>query len=211
MVAFLLIFDMDGTLIDSEKSIVRCFRGSAGRFGYEMGDVSKYIGVLKLTQILSKYGVPDRDLPVIMKDYVDCYRSTFHKDTNPIGSSQSVLKKLQEKNELGILTLKNRDLTIEIVKRFFPGVNFRYIVGGDKPIENKVEGLKIIEEESGLKPDQIYYVGDRASDVKSANEAGMRAIWVTFGLGKKSDFDFSGDYKIANSFDDLLKIFNSQT
>ncbi|MCL5407839.1 MAG: HAD hydrolase-like protein [Candidatus Thermoplasmatota archaeon] len=210
-VGFLLIFDMDGTLIDSEQSIVRCFRESAGKFGYDVGDISQYIGVLKLTQILVKHGVRAKDLPEVMKSYRDCYLGTFASDTKPIGNSPLVLKQLQDKNELGILTLKNLELTLEITKRYFPGVDFRYIVCGDRPIENKVEGLKMIMEESGKDPDHIFYIGDRASDVKSAKEAGIEPIWVSFGLGKISDFDSVTDFPIANSFDDLLEMFSSRT
>ena len=206
----LLVFDMDGTLIDSEQSIVRCFRESAGKFGYDVSDVPKYIGVLKLTQILKRHGVSDVDLPAIMKGYVDCYLNTFALDTKPMGNSPSVLKELQKRNELGILTLKNFGLTVEIAKRFFPGIEFKYIVGGDLPIENKVEGLKYIIDQSGKDPKQIYYIGDRASDVKSAHEVGMRAVWVSFGLGKLSDFDFESDHKVADSFDDLLDLFSSR-
>ncbi len=209
--AFLLVFDMDGTLIDSEQSIVRCFKESAGKFGYDVGDVSKYIGVLKLTQILGRIGVSPKDQSEIMKSYVDCYLSTFTKDTKPIGNSPIILKKLQEKNELGILTLKNLRLTLEITKRFFPGIDFRYVVCGDSPIENKAEGLRLILEQSRMDPDKIFYIGDRASDVKSADEVGMRSVWVSFGLGKASDFDFKSRYLTANTYDDLLKIFNSQT
>lgn len=207
----LLIFDMDGTLIDSEQSIVRCFRESAGKLGYTIGNASKYIGVLKLTQILSKNGVPDRDLPEIMKLYVECYLNTFMQDTRPIQNSQTILEKLQERHELGILTLKNLNLTLEIAKQFFPRVKFKYIICGDRPIENKAEGLKLIIKESGMDPGRIYYIGDRASDVKSADEAGIRSVWVSFGLGKKSDFDFQSDYRTANSYDELLEMFISQT
>ncbi|MEM0133812.1 MAG: HAD hydrolase-like protein [Thermoplasmatales archaeon] len=207
----LLIFDMDGTLIDSEQSIVRCFRESAGKLGYNIKDASKYIGVLKLTQILSKHGVPDSDLPKIMKLYVDCYLNTFQQDTKPIKDSNFALEKLQDRYELGILTLKNLNLTLEIIKRFFPRINFRYIVCGDRPIENKSEGLKIIIQESGVDPKNIFYIGDRASDVKSADQAGIRSVWVSFGLGRKSDFNFKSDFKIANSYDELLEIFSSKT
>ncbi|MCL4333300.1 MAG: HAD family hydrolase [Candidatus Thermoplasmatota archaeon] len=208
---FLLVFDMDGTLIDSERSITRCLEESAGKLGYGLSDVSRYIGVLKLTQILVRSGVKEADLPLIMRQYVDCYLNTFELDTKPIVNSPTVLRELQKDNDLGILTLKNKGLTEEIVKRFFPGVHFKYIVGGDLPIENKVEGLKYILAESGRKPDQVYYIGDRASDVRSAMDAGTMAVWVSFGLGKKSDFDFEGDYEVANSFDDLLDLFSSRT
>jgi len=44
--------------------------------------------------------------------------------------------------------------------------------------------------------------------VKSANEAGMKAVWVSFGLGKASDFDFKADYLTAERFVDLLKLFS---
>ncbi len=205
---FLLVFDMDGTLVDSEQSIVRCFRESAGKFGYEVGEVSKFIGVLKLTQILKRIGVSEKDSPEIMKHYVDCYFNTFANDTRPIENSPDVLGKLQVRHELGILTLKNFNLTREITRRFFPSVDFKYVVCGDRPIENKVEGLKIIIERSGKNPKDIFYIGDRAGDVKSANEVGMGAVWVSFGLGKVSDFDFKADYLTADRFEDLLKLFS---
>ncbi len=205
---YLIVFDMDGTLIDSEQTIIRCFKESAGKLGHKIDDASRYIGILKLTQILERNGVPEEEIPEIMRMYVDCYLRTFEEDTRTIGNSPEVLRKLQEKNELGILTLKNLNLTLEILKRFFPGINFRYIVCGDRPIENKIEGLRIIMKESGRDGKQVFYVGDRPSDVKSSELAGVNPIWVSFGLGRIDDFDFRGEFITAHSFDDILRIFS---
>lgn len=204
----LLIFDVDGTLIDSEKSIVRCINESSRKFGFELEDISRHIGVDKLTQVLKDNGIKEEEVKKIMKNYRECYLNTFERDTRPAENSLAVLMKLQANNELGILTLKDTDLTVEITRRFFKGVEFKYVVGGDRPILDKKEGLRLIVEESGVDPHKMFYIGDRAGDVKSANQAGVNAVWVSFGLGIRSELNFDYNFQIANKFEDLLEIFS---
>lgn len=203
----LLVFDVDGTLIDSEKSIVRCINESSTSNGYNIGNISKYIGVKKLTEILAMCGVDEGDIGKIMENYRRCYADTFLMDTRAADRSLPVLEELQKNNELGILTFKDLKLTLEVLKAFFPQIDFKHVVCGDRPIQDKVAGLNLIIEESGRSPDQIYYIGDRAGDVKSANTVGMNAVWISSGIGNESELDFRYEFQIAGSFDDLLKIF----
>jgi phosphoglycolate phosphatase len=207
----LLVFDVDGTLIDSERSIIRCIDESSRKLGYKVRNVSRYIGVLKLTQILKNNGIKDDDIKVIMESYRECYFNTFEQDSKPTEDSATVLKKLQSGNELGILTLKDLKLTKEIARRFFDGIEFKYVVCGDRPITDKVEGLRLIIEESGKPPEKIFYIGDRAGDVRSAIKSGVNAVWVSFGMGKESELDFKNRFLIARNFQELLKMFSSQT
>jgi|GEM_PF-843795 phosphoglycolate phosphatase-like HAD superfamily hydrolase len=210
---YLLIFDVDGTLLDSERTIIRCMIDSARKYGYvlEMKRIKENIGVLKLMEILEKNGVDKKDIPGIMDHYNDCVLSSLTLDTVPKPDSFRVLKKLQESNDLAILTLKNRVQTLRILAEFFPGINFSYVVCGDEPIMNKNEGIEMIVDKSKRERNKIFYIGDRASDVKSALDSGIGAVWVSFGLGKANELDSSGHFLVANSFGDLLTFFKPQT
>ena len=203
----LLVFDVDGTLINSVKSISRCLREASGKYGYEIGDISEFIGVLKLSEALRRRGVREDDVSKILEAYRECYLLTFRIDTEPVRGARDVLLDLQKYNILGILTLKDLRLTEEILRAFFDGVTFKYTVCGDRPIKSKAEGLNIIAEESGFERKKIYYIGDRGEDVKSAMEAGVNAVWVSYGLGKRGEFSGLSDYIEVQNFSDLYRIF----
>lgn len=208
---YLLIFDVDGTLIDSEKTIMRCLIESSKKLGYSISDVRDNIGVIKLAGILEKNGVKENDITIIMNDYNQCYINTFEKDTEPMKDASKVLEKLQIDNDLGILTLKSLKPTTELLKRFFGGVRFRYIVCSDRPVKDKTDGIRIIIEEAGVDKESAYYIGDRASDMQSAKDAGIKSVCVNFGLGEERDLETDGQHLVARSFDEILKIFSSQT
>lgn len=202
----LIIFDMDGTLIDSDKTIIRCMEEASSYFGYRILSIRENIGVLKLDDILALNGIPEKNINEILTIYKKCYSETFNLDTKPMNKSVETLEYLQNKNRLGVLTLKYEDLTRKLLEYFFRNVKFEFLVGGDSGIKNKTEGLKRIVDISGEDRSQIYYVGDRGSDMKAAMEAGINGILVSFGLGSNDSFpqDY-GFYKI-DSFDKIIDL-----
>ncbi|MEM0129959.1 MAG: HAD family hydrolase [Thermoplasmatales archaeon] len=203
----LIVFDVDGTIVDSVKSIMRCLTQASWKFGYRIEDITEFVGVLKLSQALVKRGVRKEDVEGILDEYRRCYMDTFTVDTKPVNGARDTMLKLQVANDLGILTLKDIKLTEELIKTFFSGVNFKYTVCGDRPIQDKTDGLRLISEESGMEKNRIYYVGDRAEDVRSAIEAGVNAVWASYGLGKKCDLAADWKFLEIKEIKDLLSIF----
>ncbi|MEM0127208.1 MAG: HAD family hydrolase [Thermoplasmatales archaeon] len=203
----LIVFDVDGTIVDSVKSITRCLTEASLKFGYRIEDITEFVGVLKLSQALIKRGVRKEDVEGILDEYRRCYMDTFTIDTRPVNGARDTMLKLQLTNDLGILTLKDMKLTEKLIKTFFSSVNFKYMVCGDRPIQDKAHGLRLISEESGIEKNKIYYVGDRAEDVRSAIEAGVNAIWVSYGLGKRRDLSTNWKFLEIKEIKDLLSIF----
>ncbi|MEM3313768.1 MAG: HAD family hydrolase [Thermoplasmatales archaeon] len=203
----LIVFDVDGTIVDSVKSITRCLTEASLKFGYRIEDITEFVGVLKLSQALIKRGVRKEDVEGILDEYRRCYMDTFTIDTRPVNGARDTMLKLQLTNDLGILTLKDMKLTEKLIKTFFSSVNFKYMVCGDRPIQDKAHGLRLISEESGIEKNRIYYVGDRAEDVRSAIEAGVNAIWVSYGLGKRRDLPTNWKFLEIKEIKDLLSIF----
>lgn len=205
----LIIFDMDGTLIDSDRTIVRCMLDAASHFGFTLNTVRENIGVLKLDDILRINGVPESMIRDILHYYVECYKNSFHVDTRPMEGSLETLLKLQEKNTLGVLTLKYESLTKKLLEHFFNGVRFSYIIGGDSGITDKIQGLNLIKQSSGMDASRIYYVGDRGSDMLAAMKTEINGIWAAFGLGTKDRFPDGFNYQKISSFPDLIELFST--
>jgi len=205
----LIIFDMDGTLIDSDKTIIRCMEEASSNFGYRIHSIRENIGILKLDDILALNDIPEKNINEILMFYKKCYSETFYLDTKPMNKSVETLEYLQNKNRLAVLTLKYEDLTRKLLEYFFRNVKFEFLVGGDSGIKNKTEGLKRIVGISGEDRSQIYYVGDRGSDMKAAMEAGINGIWVSFGLGLNDSFPQDYRFYKIDSFDKIIDLLRA--
>ena len=205
----LIIFDMDGTLIDSDKTIIRCMEEASSNFGYRIHSIRENIGILKLDDILALNDIPEKNINEILMFYKKCYSETFYLDTKPMNKSVETLEYLQNKNRLAVLTLKYEDLTRKLLEYFFRNVKFEFLVGGDSGIKNKTEGLKRIVDISGEDRSQIYYVGDRGSDMKAAMEAGINGIWVSFGLGLNDSFPQDYRFYKIDSFDKIIDLLRA--
>ncbi len=199
------IFDVDGTLLDSDRTIVRCMVDSAKKLGYSVSQVRENIGIKKLEDILEFNGVPPSIIPVIIDEYKVCYETTFKLDTFPINGSYEVLKTLSQKNKLGIITFKYWKLTNLLIDEFFNGIEFQYKFCGDYPfpIKDKAEALNLISTEVG-DPRNVIYIGDRLNDMIAARKSGVIAVWAAYGLGKM-DKNIQYDFMISD-ISDLLDI-----
>jgi len=179
-----VLFDLDGTVVDSGAIILASMRHATrevlGR-DYSDEDLLQAVGGPGLEAQMSALA-PDH-----VDRLVDVYRAhnePLHDDLEACAGMEDVLVQLREEGRhLGVVTAKRRS-TVELAFDRVPlGHLFETIVGGDETERHKPdpEPLLLAAERLGADPAATAYVGDSPFDVRAAKVAGMFAVAVTWG------------------------------
>jgi phosphoglycolate phosphatase len=186
----LVVFDLDGTLVDSRADIGKGLNAALQRVHpgtppLTAEQVRSMIGegaLLLVTKALRATGCdgPPQDvLPV----FLECYREHLLDETRLYPGVRETLEALDGR-PLAVLTNKPGDLSRAIVDglgiaRFFA----RVVGGGDGPAKKPdPEGLRRLVEEAGGGASRATMVGDSAIDVATGRAAAVRTVGVTYGF-----------------------------
>ncbi len=180
-----LIFDLDGTLIDSAEDISLCLRKTLEEIGLEErmpADVRKLIGggVRALLERVLGEDFEESHVKVFRKHYLD--NPVVH--TRPFPGVPETISELRERGyTLLVVTNKMEDLSREILKILGIDRFFSLIVGGDTYEEKKPSPLPVLKalEKVGTKPEESLMVGDTDSDILSGKRAGAKTALAEWG------------------------------
>jgi phosphoglycolate phosphatase len=170
----LLIFDFDGTIADTKSLYYHAIYNNVKRFGYSYKDVDKVIDLgTNLRKVLRRLGfsfVTSWFLHKKIMKGVEGYAKNIKKckDVDSI-------KDIKEKKILVSNSLKEFMLPI---LRHLKLRCFREIYGAED-FADKAEFIKKYMEKNKIKKQDCYYIGDRATDVKTARKAGCRSVIIT--------------------------------
>jgi pyrophosphatase PpaX len=179
-----VLFDLDGTVIDSGSIILASMRHATREvLGREIGD----------EELMAAVGGPGLEAqmralaPDRVHELVTVYRAhnePLHHELLCCAGMEDVLVRLREEGrQLGIVTAKRR-ATVDLAFEHVPvGHLFEVVVGGDETERHKPdpEPLLLAAQRLGADPAKCAYVGDSPFDMRAAKAAGMAAIGVTWG------------------------------
>jgi pyrophosphatase PpaX len=179
-----VLFDFDGTVVDSGAIILASFRHATRTvLGEEIPDVR----LLALTGGAGLHEQMAAIAPDRVEDLVRSYREhnePLHAELECCPGMPAVLERLRgEGRRLGIVTAKRRE-TIELAFARLPLRDlFDVVVTSDDTERHKPDPEPILFalERLGAFPDEAAYVGDSPFDVAAARAAGVRAVAVTWG------------------------------
>ena len=179
-----VLFDLDGTVIDSGAIILASMKHAAREvLGVEPPDA----------ELLAAVGGPglEEQMRALDPHRVDELVTVYRAHNEPLHDTlecclgmEDVLVRLKEEGrQLGIVTAKRR-LTVDLAFAKLPLAHlFDTVVGGDETIRHKPEPepLLLALERLGARADESAYVGDSPFDIRAAKAAGMHAVAVTWG------------------------------
>jgi len=184
-----IIFDLDGTLADTLTDIANAVNTALADFGFPGHPVQSYRqmvgnGTIKLIE---------RALPDEKRDFVDKifaaaqghYSRNCLKNIRLYDGIEETVSELRDKGiRLAVLTNKNQDIAERLVKHFFGGKVFEYIVGSQagEPVKPDGKATQEIMQSMGLKPGDFIFVGDSGVDIDTAAAAGIRSVGVSWGF-----------------------------
>jgi len=202
----LLIFDLDGTLIDSAEDIVQTMNKTAKFFG-ESAIPSEVIrsqigeGLLKLIQDL----FPHRsDWTDIVQRFRQIYINEGLKHTVIYPDAVDFLQSWQ--GDLAMVTNKSEAPTHHVLKSLgLDQIPWKSIIGGDTLSERKPHPLPLLTTLQRLnrRPEESLMIGDAFPDMRAAQSAGIESIAITFGYSKIEELRQYSPVAFLQSYKDL--------
>ena len=209
-----LVFDLDGTLVDTIDDIGTSMNKALEEFGYQPHPLGKYRefigeGVIVLTKRAIGKEVSDEVVQNVVDRYNEIYKDNCMVLSKPFDKMIEVLDILINKGyKLAVISNKPDYDTQRIVKNYF-GDRFMYIAGSKKGVERKPhpESMEIFMKEYSLKISDVVYVGDSRFDARFAENCGCCYFLFEYGYDKNEVIkQFNPKAFLANSTD-LLKYF----
>jgi phosphoglycolate phosphatase len=186
-----LIFDLDGTLIDSKRDLIHSVNAMLGEMGREKLNeetISGYIGhgaPLLISRALGA-NAKEEELRRGLKFFLAYYEE--HKlDTTCAysGVSDALVELSRKQVPMAVLTNKPVKISVRILEALGLARHFRVIYGGNSFETKKPDpfGAMKILREFGAAPREAMVVGDSEVDVQTARNAGVIAVAVNYGFG----------------------------
>ncbi len=205
-----IIFDLDGTLIDSVDDLANSVNYTLGRLDLPLHtreEIKSFVGdgVQKLIKRslgqthMEKF---DDAFAIFMKHY------GAHCTDNTVVYPEvaETISFLAEKYSLAVLTNKSATFSHRILTALKIDSYFKEVLGGDSLPTKKPDpaGILYLADKWGLAPDQLVMVGDHATDIEVGQRAGCKTVFIEGGIGEtrglKPDF-------IIKSMDELPNLF----
>ncbi len=205
-----VLFDLDGTVIDSGGIILASMRHATREV------LGRVVADAELMQAVGGPGLEAQMAaldPERVDELVTVYRAhnePLHEELVCCTGMDKVLERLHaEGRRLGVVTAKRR-VTLELAFEHVPvGHVFETMVGGDETERHKPdpEPLLLAAERLGVRPEEAAYVGDSPFDVRAAKAAGMGSVAVTWGrIHDRSRLEREQPDAIVDTAEELLAV-----
>ncbi len=208
-----VIFDLDGTLTDSQKGIVNSLRFALSRFGIDEADTKAlvaFIGPPLHESFRKQYGFSDGDARRAVAHYREYFAEKGIYENELYPGIVALLEKLSDRGAaMMIATTKPGIYAGKIVEHFKLGKYFRAVRGSnlDGTMMEKVELIGSLVEGLSLRHSATVMVGDRKHDILGARANGIDSIGVEYGYGSREELLEAGPTHLCPTVDDLAAFF----
>lgn len=209
----LVIFDLDGTLIDSLKDIALATNRVLKSFGCEEHPISAYRnfvgdGAKELVKRALPENFDEEQIEKGLALFKEIYSNKINANTKPFDGIYEMLRVLSTDCEFALLSNKPHKFTLEYMDLFFKEYDFSAIHGQKDEVPKKPDpaGALNILNELQYDPSEVFYIGDTLTDMKTAVNAGLIPIGVLWGYQDKEALLENGAQYIVESPAEIVKI-----
>lgn len=204
-----IIFDLDGTLVDSVPLILKCYSEGLSKHGIipVKEKILALMGLPTLDVVLELVGgINSIRIEEVIRDIFDCFSRTWMNELRLYPGVEEVLSKLKEKGyKLGIVTSSEQEHA-EIMLDFFNLKKYFEIIQGRvdhlKPKPHPDTILYVLNQ-LRVEPENALYVGDTFHDCVASAKANVKFILVERGWGERF-LKKCLPWKILNDLRELL-------
>jgi phosphoglycolate phosphatase len=215
-----ILFDLDGTLLDSLEDIARSANQVLRQLGHPVHPLQAYKlfigdGLSVLFQRALPPGKQGKDvIDQCLKEFESVYSQGWDISTKAYNGIPELLDALSATAiDLAILSNKPDPFAKKCVNKFLAEWKFR-VVFGDRPgIPRKPDpaGAQEIAQQLDLRPEHVLYLGDTAVDMLTAKRAGMYPVGASWGFRTAEELWSNGAEKVVSHPLELLSILERAT
>ena len=210
-------FDLDGTLLDTLDDLAYCTnkilseRGypihHVDAFRYFLGDGAKML----MTRVLPEEARHETLIEECRKDFETIYRECWRRKTLPYQDIPELLNVLTKlKLKLAVLSNKPQEFTVLTVDDLLQDWTFDVILGQRDGVPKKPDPTAMVEicEQLTIPSEEFLYLGDTATDMKTAVAAGCYPVGVSWGFRTEKELRDNGAQAILKNPLDVLDLIN---
>ena len=205
----LIVFDWDGTILDSPAAIAECIQGACGDLGLEVPDRERAshvigLGMQELMRMIAPALAAER-----YGEFTDAYRKHFRAREPAMQlypGMAELIQGLSSRLALGIATAKSRRGLERALDATGLRPHFRASRTADEtnPKPHPAMLLEILEELS-ISPENALMIGDTSHDMQMARAAGVDALAMTYGAHPEAGLRACGPLGCFSSVADLSR------
>jgi phosphoglycolate phosphatase len=188
----LLVFDLDGTLVDSKQDLalsVNAMREEMGLAPLTLDVISSYVGhgVLLLVRRSLGAQATDENVEKGLAFFLDYYRKHMLDNTAPYPGVAECLEQLKGR-KMAVLTNKPVNFSREMISRLGYDDYFAYVYGGNSFAQKKPDpvGLHKLMDDLQVPARETVMIGDSDTDILTGRNAGVLTCGVTYGFGAET-------------------------
>ncbi len=216
-----LIFDLDGTLLDTLDDLARATNETLARSGYPTHATAAYRdfvgnGVQTLLQKALPEGEMARLDGAARQRLIDTFKTAYvgirDQTTRPYPGIRELLRFLRlNRVPTAVLSNKPHEAAVRVVALSFPDHPFEVVQGAlpDVPLKPNPTSALSVAERLGRKPEDIVYLGDSDVDMRTAKAAGFFAAGAAWGFRGAEELKASGADLVCTTPDALRRLLES--
>ncbi len=215
-----VIFDLDGTLVDSLEDIGDSMNNILRKYGFPTHGLTEYkafVGRGMRNLVVRSLPEDARDearIALCRDSLLKEYGMNCLKKTRPYEGITDLIDGLDRRRiKRAVFSNKIDHLTKRIVGELFPGRPFPVVIGAGAGMPEKPDptGVLSVARQLGIEPERLIYVGDSDVDMETARNAGMHPAGALWGFRTKEELVTHGAESLLEHPIDLLKIVDGES
>ena len=208
----LVIFDLDGTLLDTLDDLSAAVNYAMRQRGFPQHTREEYrmlVGHgarnLMTTALPAEHRDNEALIDAVLADFRTYYNTHIDVFTKPFSGILELLAELHRKGiKLAVASNKFQEGTEHLIKEFFPNIPFVAILGNrpGHPLKPAPEVVGEVLRKAGIPKEDAVMVGDSDTDMETANNGGIRGIAVSWGYRNMRE---SGCFSVVDTVEELQK------
>ncbi|WP_041611741.1 HAD family hydrolase [Treponema primitia] len=212
-----IIFDLDGTLVDTIKDIAASMNYGLESRGFPAPSLEKYTkivgqGIRKLASLaLPPSAQDDQTVDAVTKEALSYYKDHPAVYAAPYPGIVEVVTELRMKKvKTAVLSNKADSISKIIIAKLFPPNSFDMVIGEQPNVPRKPDPTSTwdILTEMDVSPREALFVGDSEIDVATAHAAECSALGVSWGFRGRKILENAGADRIIDSPAEIIELMN---
>ncbi len=209
----LVIFDLDGTLLNTIADLAASTNHALAANGYPTHPTEEYRffvgnGINKLFErALPEGEKTEANVLKIRQRFIPYYDVHCADLTKPYPGIPELLKTLQQRSvQIAVASNKYQRATGKLIPYFFPDIHFTAILGQREGVPRKPDPQIVHEimRMANVSTDEVLYVGDSNVDMQTANNARVDSVGVTWGFRPRAELEQGSPFAIIDKAEELL-------